>query len=492
MPLFLAVDQSTSATKALVLDETGRILDRESREHTQHYPEPGFVEHDPEEIFRNTLDACQTLLERSGRRMEIVSLSISNQRETVVVFERATGKPVHRAIVWQCRRGVEVCEKLKDEGLNPELHQRTGLTLDPYFSASKVHWLLEHDRSLQDRLISGEVVVGTMDAYLIHRLTGGRIFATDHTNASRTLLYNISTNNWDDQLCRIWGIPRQALPDLRDSSGNYGSVQVGDLIRDLPIRGVMGDSHASLFAQRCFASGTTKLTLGTGSSILMNIGDKPVFSDEGVMTTLAWVHDGKPVYALEGIIVTAAASLTWLRSQLGILADAGEAEALAMELRGNDGVYLVPAFSGLGLPHWKPKARAVICGLSNHSDRRHLIRAALEAIAYQLKDALDIMSRTSQTTLQRVHADGGPTANKFLMQFIADLTGIPVQISAISDGSPLGAALMGMLGQGVHASLEAIAALPRQEPVYRPAMDAGTVEQCYSGWLAAVRKALVE
>ncbi len=492
MPLFLSVDQSTSATKALILDETGRILDRESREHTQHYPRPGFVEHDAGEIFQNTLDVCQTLLERSGQREQIVGLSISNQRETVVVFDRETGQPLHRAIVWQCRRGVEICEKLRDDGIDPDLHRRTGLTLDPYFSASKVHWLMENHPEIREAIQSGRAVVGTMDAYLVHRLTGGRIFATDHTNASRTLLYNISTNDWDNQLCRLWGIPRQALPDLRDSSGNYGTVGVGGLIKGLPIRGVMGDSHASLFAQRCFDSGTTKLTLGTGSSILMNIGDKPVFSDEGVMTTMAWVHEGKPVYALEGIIVTAAASLAWLRSQLGLLADIGEAEEMAAGLEGNDGVYLVPAFSGLGLPHWAPKARAVICGLSNHSDRRHIVRAALEAIAYQLKDALEAMSRTSGTNLQRVHADGGPTANKFLMQFIADLTGIPVQISAISDGSPLGAAMMGMLGLGIHDSLDSIRALTRDEPVYRPAMEAALVEKNYQGWLAAVRKTLAE
>ncbi|HSH08990.1 MAG TPA: FGGY family carbohydrate kinase, partial [Oceanipulchritudo sp.] len=387
MPLFLSVDQSTSATKALLIDQTGRIFDRESREHTQHYPLPGFVEHDAEEIYRNTLAVCEAVLQRCENRDQVAFLSISNQRETVVVFDRKTGKPLHRAIVWQCRRGTEICEKLKAQGAEPEVHQRTGLTLDPYFSASKVHWLIQAHPELADKLRSGEAVLGTIDAYLIYRLTNGVVFATDHTNASRTLLYNISTCTWDPSLCELWGIPNTALPEPRSCSDSFGTVAVGGLVHGLEIRGVMGDSHASLFAQRCFASGTTKLTLGTGSSILMNIGNQPVFSTEGVMTTLAWVHDCQPVYALEGIIVCAAASLTWLRSQLGIIANPAEAEAMATELAGNDGVYLVPAFSGLGLPHWSPSAKAVISGLSNHSDRRHIVRAALEAIAYQIRDA---------------------------------------------------------------------------------------------------------
>jgi len=394
-------------------------------------------------------------------------------------------------VVWQCRRGTEICEQLQAQGAEDEVHQRTGLTLDPYFSASKVHWLMQAHPDLGDKLRSGEAVLGTIDAYLVHRLTKGAVFATDHTNASRTLLYNISTCDWDPSLCQLWGIPAIALPEPRDCSESFGTVAVDGTIKGLEIRGVMGDSHASLFAQRCFSPGTTKLTLGTGSSILMNIGSQPVLSSEGVMTTLGWVHNKQPVYALEGIIVCAAASLTWLRTQLGIIASAAEAEAMATQLDGNDGVYLVPAFSGLGLPHWSPSAKAVISGLSNHSDRRHIVRAALEAIAYQLRDALEAMGKTSGTPLQGVHADGGPTANRFLMQFIADTIGIPVQVSEISDGSPLGAALMGMLGSGIFSSLEAITALRRQEPVYRPQMAADVVLRNYSGWQAAVSRALI-
>ncbi|HEY0946628.1 MAG TPA: glycerol kinase GlpK [Opitutaceae bacterium] len=492
MPLVLALDQSTSATKALLFDRDGRLLDKESLEHRQHYPQPGWVEHDAEEIWQNTLAVLRSLLARhTGKLGELACLSLTNQRETIVVFDRVSGKPLHPAIVWQCRRGDALCAAHAAAGRESRVHARTGLKLDAYFSGSKLQWLVQNRPELQRKLAGGEALIGTIDTYLIYRLTGGKTFATDHTNASRTLLFDIGQLRWDEELCDLWHVPISALPEVRESSARFGDTTLGGLLpHALPICGVMGDSQASLFAQRCFTPGSAKVTFGTGSSILLNIGTTLRLSERGVVTTLAWVRNGTPVYAFEGIVISSAATLTWLRDQLGVIRDFHETEALAREIDDNDGVYLVPAFSGLGLPHWQPAARAAIVGLSAHSDRRHVTRAALESISYQIRDALDAMRAEAGVALGSLHGDGGPTANRFLMQFTADLTGVELRVATMSDCSALGAALAGMLGIGLYRSLDDLGSAPDGGIVYPPTMSTERSRLLYAGWQRAVHQVL--
>lgn len=490
--MFLALDQSTSATKALLFDEAGQVVDRESRNHTQHTPRPGWVEHDLDEIWSNTLEVARSLLDRHRDHWDrLAFVSISNQRETALAFEADNGAPVGRAIVWQCRRSVGLCEAQLAAGNGELIRRKTGLLLDAYFSGSKWQWMIEHDPGLAARLEAGEVLLGTVDAWLVHRLTGGEVFACDPTNASRTLLYDIGALRWDEDLCSLFKVPPRALPEVRESGAEFGATTFdGFLPRPLPIRGVMGDSQASLFAQRCFEPGSAKVTFGTGSSILLNLGAEPKLSDKGVVTTLAWVHDGVPTYAFEGIIISSASTLAWLRDQLGLIRDVAECEPLARELDGNDGVFLVPAFSGLGLPWWDPGARAAIVGLSGQSDRRHFVRAALESIAYQIRDALDAMRAEAGLALRRLHGDGGPTANRFLMQFVADLNQVELHVNTVADCSPLGAVLAGRLGAGHFPDLAALAATPREDHVHRPNASAEWARSQHDAWQTAVRRTL--
>jgi glycerol kinase len=491
MTYFLAIDQSTSATKALLFDEAGRLLDKESCEHQQHYPQAGWVEHDAEKIWQNVLTVLRTLLARHAEE-HIVSLSITNQRETVVVFDRATGEPLHPAIVWQCRRSVALCETHAAAGHEALIQQRTGLRLDAYFSASKIQWLVRNRPDIKNKLESGQALIGTMDSYLMYRLTGGAVFATDHTNACRTLLFDIGRLRWDEDLCALFDVPMRALPEVRESVADFGAVTIDEL-PSLPIRGVMGDSQAALFAQRCFTAGAAKVTFGTGSSILLNVGSAtPLLS--GVVTTLAWVLNRTPTYALEGIIISSAATLLWLRDQLGVIDDFAKIEKLAQEVPDNDGVYFVPAFTGLGLPHWQPNARAAIVGLSSNNDRRHIVRAGLESIAYQLRDALESMMKSGRGSgsLHSLHGDGGATVNRLLMQFTADLNGVALRVATMADCSPLGAVMMGMLGAGVYNSLDELTALPQDEIVYQPTMPNNQAEGLYAGWQRAVRQTVAE
>jgi len=490
--LFLALDQSTSATKALLFDENGRALDRESREHRQLYPQPGWVEHDGEEIWRNTLAVLKTLLERqASRRADIVALSLTNQRESVVVFDRATGRPLHPVIVWQCRRGDALCAQHEAAGAGPLIQRKTGLKLDAYFSASKLQWLVQQRPDLRAQLNDGSAVIGTIDAYLVHHLTDGKVFATDSTNASRTLLFDIGRLRWDEELCAMWEVPSRALPEVRESSARFGETTLAGLLpRSIPICGVMGDSQASLFAQRCFEPGAAKVTFGTGSSLLLNIGGKMRPPAPGVLTALAWVHAGVPTYAFEGLIISSASTLTWLREQLGLAADVAELEKLATSVADNGGVHLVPAFTGLGLPHWRPAARAAITGLSSHSDRRHVARAGFESIAFQVRDALEALRGSAGVPVGALHADGGPTASRFLMQLTADITGVELRVAPMPDGSALGAVLAGRLGLGFVHSIPELAAAPREETVYRPARPAAQVASLYAGWQSAVHQVL--
>ncbi len=494
--LTLALDQSTSATKALLFDCEGQVVDRESREHAQHYPRPGWVEHDAEEIWQNTVTVLAALAERHAARWsEVDALSLTNQRETIVVFDRATGRPLHRALVWQCRRGDAICAAHLDAGAETLIGERTGLKIDPYFSGSKLQWLMDMQPEIAARVRNGSALLGTIDTYLIYRLTGGAVFATDGTNASRTLLFDIGKLAWDAELCALWQVPPTALAEVRDSSAEFGATTLdGRWSRPLPIRGVMGDSQAALLAQNCITPGRAKATLGTGSSLLLNIGDDPRPVQNGVLTTLAWTLNGATAYASEGVIVSAASTLTWLRDQLGLAATVDELERWAAALPDNGGVYLVPAFTGLGLPHWAPQARAALLGLSSHSDKRHVARAAFEAIAYQIADALDAMRAEGDIELTTLAVDGGPTASAFLMQFTADITGVELHVSRIAECSALGAVRAGQIGLAAATrdplTENEIQCGSATATVYRPQRSDAEIAALRAGWRQAVRQTL--
>ena len=492
MSLILAIDQSTSATKAVLFNALGKVLDKASRSHRQIYPQPGWVEHDAEEIWKNVLAVIREITKRNRKKIsQIAGLSLSNQRETVVVFDRATGKPLHNAIVWQCRRGTTICEQLRARGHENFIRQKTGLMLDTYFSASKLKWLVAAKPAIAAKLRDGSAVIGTIDTYLIHRLTGGKVFATDFTNASRTMLFDIGKLRWDEKLCRLFDVPLRALPEARECSAHFGETDAaGILPKPIPIVGVMGDSQASLFAQHCYQPGTAKATFGTGTSVLLNIGGKFKPSKKGAVTALAWVWQGQPTYAFEGIINFSAATIEWLKNQLGMIKSASEVEKLALSVKDNGGVYLVPAFAGLSAPYWAPGARAAIVGMSGFTKKEHIVRAAQEAIAYQIRDVLDMMKGEAGHTLQSVAADGGPTKNNFLMQFTADLTRTELKVSDVAESSALGAAMQGMLGLGICKSLDELAKLPRKQKIFRPQMKAAEVKKLYDGWQQAVKRVL--
>ncbi len=492
MKTFLTIDQSTSATKALLYGDNGNCLDSESLDHQQIYPKPGWVEHDPIEIWSNTKKAIQLLLKRNSNRVnEIAFLSITNQRETILVFDKETGAPLYNAIVWQCRRGDPICRQLIDDGYHDLIRQKTGLKIDTYFSASKLKWLLANQEEIKNKLSRGEAIVGTIDTYLIYKLTQGHTFATDFTNASRTLLYDIVNLEWDETLCQLFNVPIQSLPAILESTAKYGETDIDGLLSyKIPIYGVMGDSQASLFAQRCFEPGMIKSTFGTGSSVLLNIGSDFKLTDSGAMTTIAWCYDDKVTYSFEGIINYSAATISWLKNQMKLIDDPQETETLALAVSDNGGVYLVPAFAGLSAPYWNPEARAAIVGLSAHSTKNHIVRAALESIAYQIRDVLDMMKNDSGVSLQSIHADGGASTNQFLMQFTSDIAGLDLQVSNDPALSPLGAFMMGMLGSGVYSSLNDMAAFPRELTRYQASMDSSKADTYYKGWKTAVQRVL--
>jgi glycerol kinase len=492
MSLILAIDQSTSATKAILFDANGKVLDKTSREHRQIYPQPGWVEHDAEEIWQNVLAVIREIAKRNSRKItRLAGLSITNQRETALVFDRSTGKPLHNAIVWQCRRGDAICRRLRAQGHDDFVRQKTGLKIDTYFSASKLKWLIAEKPEIAAKLKNGDAVIGTIDAYLIHRLTGGRVFATDFTNASRTLLFDIGKLRWDAQLCKLFNVPPIALPEVRESSSQFGETDVNGILPGLiPIVGVMGDSQASLFAQKCFTPGMVKATFGTGTSVLLNIGGKFKPSKRGAVTALAWVWHGKPVYAFEGIINFSAATIEWLKNQLGLIQSSAEAEKLATGAADNGGVYFVPAFAGLSAPYWNPEARAAILGMTAHTKKEHIVRAAEEAIAYQIRDVLDMMRGDARIKLKMLHADGGPTRDKFLMQFTADITGVALEVSEVAESSAWGAAMMSLLGLGIYKSPGELAKLSRATKTFRPGMPPALVGKNCDGWKRAVKRVL--
>jgi glycerol kinase len=492
MTHILAIDQSTSATKAVLFDAAGRVVDVASREHQQIYPQPQWVEHDAEEIWQNVLDVIREIASRHADKLSsALGLAITNQRETVVVFDRTTGKPLANAIVWQCRRGAPICERLAAEGHGETVRSKTGLKLDTYFSGSKLKWLAESQPDVHRALQSGAAVVGTIDAYLVHRLTRGEVFATDPTNASRTLLYDIRQLCWDEELCQLFDVPMRALPEVRESFARFGVTDAdGVLPKKLPICGVMGDSQASLFAQGCYEPGSGKATFGSGTSVLVNAGNRFEPADKDSVVALAWVHDQQPTYAVEGIINYSSATVSWLKNQLGLIADASQTETLAEAVEDNGGVYLVPAFSGLSAPYWRADARAAIVGMTAATRKEHVVRAALEAISYQVRDVLDMMRAHANVVPQVLYADGGPTRNTFLMQFTADITGVELRVAEVAESSARGAAMAAMLGLGAIRSLAALADLPREVHTYRRRMDKAQVAKFYAGWKQAVKRVL--
>lgn len=487
MTAVLALDQGTTGSTALVVSADGRVLGRGYREFTQHFPSPGEVEHDAEEILRVTVDAAREAIAQA--KVTPDAIGITNQRETVCAWERATGRPVHRAIVWQDRRTAARCAQLEKQKKGALVRSRTGLVLDPYFSATKIEWLLQHVKGLRKRATDGDVVFGTIDSWLIFRLTNGKTFATDHTNASRTMLYDIGKRVWDRDLLRLFGVPRDAVPEVRNSSANFGTAAGEHFGAELPISGVAGDQQAALFGQGCWQPGQAKNTYGTGAFLLLNTGKKRANSKRGLLTTLACGPRGEPVFALEGSVFIAGAAMQWLRDGLGIIARAAESEPLARSVEDTGGVYFVPAFVGLGAPHWEPNARGTIVGLTRGSSRAHLVRAALEAMAFSTKDVLDAMLADAKLTLSSLLVDGGAAANDWLMQFQADVLGVRVARPDLVETTALGAAGLAGLGAGLWKSANDFLA-GRQFKTFAPGAQRRAVQGRAAEWHRAVQTAL--
>jgi glycerol kinase len=487
MSAVLAIDQGTTGSHALVVAQDGRLLGQGYREFTQHFPQPGAVEHDAEEIFRVTVEAAREAIRQA--RVVPVGLGITNQRETVCVWERDTGQPLHRAIVWQDRRTAARCAQLAKQRKAAFIRERTGLVLDPYFSATKIEWLLRHVPGLERRVASGEAVFGTVDTWLLFRLTNGKSYATDHTNASRTMLYNIERRAWDPELLALFGVRPDALPEVRASSGQFGLCEAEHLGSELPVAGMAGDQQAALFGQGCVEAGQAKNTYGTGAFLLLNTGRRRAHSTRGLLTTVACGPRGEPVYALEGSVFIAGAAVQWLRDGLKLIDHAAETEHLALDVPDTGGVYFVPAFVGLGAPHWESQARGTIVGLTRGTTRAHLARAALEAMAFSTKDVLDAMTADAKLRLHALQVDGGAAANDFLMQFQADLLGVPVARPDVIQTTALGAAALAGLALGVwEAPQEFLAG--RRFKRFLPGEGARAVRAREAEWRRAVDTAL--
>ncbi len=497
----LAIDQGTTGNTALVLAQSGEVLSRAYTELTQHYPQPGWVEHDPEEIWQTALDAAVQALQAARLAPgDLRAIGITNQRETTVIWDRRTGKPVHRAIVWQSRQTAQICTRLRKAGHEPLFRRKTGLVLDAYFSGTKVRWILDQDPDLQRRAEAGELAFGTIDSWLLWKLTGGSeeaggVHATEPTNASRTLLFDLQSKSWDPELCSLLNVPTALLPEVRKSSGVFGETAAhtaasgGTLPAGIPIAGMAGDQQAALYGQGCWSAGQAKNTYGTGCFLLLNTGDTLRVSENGLLTTICCDAYGSPVYALEGSVFVAGAAIQWLRDELGIVERASDTETLARSLDGNDGVYLVPAFAGLGAPYWDMDARAALVGITRGTGRAHLARAALESIAYQSRDVFEAMLADAPgVDLQDLRVDGGACANDFLMQFQADLLGVSVDRPAVVETTALGSAYLAGLAVGVWSDPQELAGARRSERIFQPSMKEATRSVLYAGWKSAVAR----
>jgi glycerol kinase len=493
MKYTLAIDQSTSATKAMLFDANAALVSRVSLAHEQFYPRPGWVEHDPVEILENTYQVVQKLLEeRQITPSDIVSLALTNQRETVVVWDKSTGKPVYNAIVWQCNRGAAICEEIIAQGKASLVKEKTGLIINPYFSASGVKWIIDNvvETGYAPSLPDDNLLIGTIDTWLIWNFTGGKVHATDYTNASRTLLFNIHTLDWDDELLELFSVNRSMLPEVHPCDHIFGTTTLNGLLPEIPIAGVLGDSHGALAGQMCFAPGMGKVTYGTGSSLMINIGEEVLEAPEGLVTSVAFSALGQTYYAFEGNIHCTGATIQWLKNNLQLIASAQESEALATAVEDNCGVYFVPAFAGLGAPWWNNEAKALICGMTGGTTKAHIVRAALESIAYQIKDLIDLV-RNAGVALQELRVDGGPVKNNFLMQFQADMLQAPVNRSPIEEASALGAVLMNDIALKTRHSWDELARLRKEENRIYPQMDIKKTKSLHQAWIAAVKRTII-
>jgi len=481
----LAIDQGTSGTKTLIFDELGKVHARSTEPLKTHYLDNGFVEQVPEVIFQNVLSSVKkciaSFVKAGNAASEIVSCGISNQRETFIVWDEK-GEPLYNAVVWQCKRSVEICSRLKEQGLEQVIKQKTGLLIDPYFSGTKLVWLYENVDSIKKSIDTGEAYFGTVDTWLLYKLTNGKIYCTDYTNASRTLFFNLSTLSWDKELLTTFGLSKLNLPLCKPSSHLFGETNfVGITDKSIPISGMIGDSHAAAFGEGCFQTGTAKATMGTGCSILMNIGEKIQYSNNGMVTTICWSTENAVQYALEGVIVTCGATIEWLKNELGLLSDSAETLAMATSVQDNAGVYLIPAFSGLGAPYWDMNRRASINGLTFRVNKKHIVRAALESIPYQIKDVIQSMEVDTKILLQQLMIDGGISTNNFITQFLADLLKKPVVNIGIPEVSALGAAYLAGLQQKVFKDIEHLSELNSEKKILNPSHD-DRIKTWYRGW----------
>jgi glycerol kinase len=487
----LAIDQGTTSSRAIVFDASGLPVATAQKELTQHYPADGWVEHDAEEIWRDVQSLMREAVAKAGLRgSDIAGIGITNQRETTVVWERESGRPIHRAIVWQDRRTAETCRQKVADGLSNIVQQKTGLLIDSYFSATKIAWLLDNVPGARSRAEKGELCFGTIDSYLLFRLTGGKVHATDATNASRTMLFDIVQQSWDEVLLKIFNVPAAMLPRVLDCSGEFGVASADILGHAVPVTGIAGDQQAATFGQACFEPGMVKSTYGTGCFALVNIGDKPVLSNNRLLTTVAYRLNGKTTYALEGSIFVAGAAVKWLRDGLKIVEGAAETATLAATVPENHGVYMVPAFVGLGAPYWDPDARAAILGLTLDAGRAHIARATLESVGYQTRDLTTAMKADGAPAPAAIRVDGGMVANDWLCQFLADMLDVAVERPRVIETTALGAAYLAGLATGVYAGLDAVAYGWQCERRFEPRMNAATRAQLYAGWQKAVQRVL--
>ena len=482
----LAIDQGTSGTKSVIINSKGEIIRKAAVELKSYYPQSGFVEQKPHEVYRNVLEAVRKCLEGFSDR--ISCCGISNQRETFLLWD-GSGNPLCPAVVWQCKRSIEICDRLKKSGMEEEINSRTGLIIDPYFSGTKLIWLLENDPAVKNAIRRGKAFFGTIDSWLLFMLTSGKEYCTDYTNACRTLFFNIDTLDWDTFLIKELGLEKLRLPETRPSSGGFGETDFGGLLPyAVPITSMIGDSHAAAFGEGCFSAGTAKATLGTGTSILMNTEGKRISSDTGMVTTICWSTQDRVDYALEGIIVTTGGTIKWLRDQLGLFAESLETESMAESVEDNNGVYLIPAFSGLGAPYWRMSAKAAILNLTFDCGKNHIVRAALESIAYQIKDVISAMEEDGGIKQQRLKVDGAVSANRFVVQFLADLLDIPVERVEVREVSALGAAYLAGLQAGIFRDIEEIESLKIGLRRIDPSAGKAAVNRWYEKWRQTIKQ----
>lgn len=489
-PLILAIDQGTTSTRAIAFDLQGNIVHSAQEEFRQYYPEDGWVEHNPEEIWKTTQRVCRqvrqdTVTFNSGK---LVTIGITNQRETTVVWDSTTGKPVYNAIVWQDRRAAKLCSDLKAQNYEKKITEKTGLLIDPYFSATKLAWILDNVSGARSKAEKGLLKFGTTDCYLVWQLTRGEVHATDATNACRTMLYNIHTNQWDNELLKLFNIPASLLPEVKDSADDFGIASNQLIGQNLPITGIAGDQQAASIGQLCIEPGMTKSTYGTGCFMLMNTGDKIIESQHKLLATIAYRLNGKTTYALEGSIFNAGTAIQWLRDELKVIKHANETEAIARGLKSNHGVYMVPAFTGLGAPHWDPNARGAIMGLTRNTNRDHLVRAALESVCYQTRDLLNAMKNDSNVDNHVVRVDGGMVANDWLLQFLSDILAVTIERPKIIETTALGAAMLAALRFGLYESLEDTGAAWQLDKSFSPQMETNQREQLIDGWRTAINR----